>query len=224
VAFAETVLPSTILLGSSSGPKWDVEVIEYGQGARYVNRRINQARYVFNLRHIEEREHVYTKLLDFFQGLGGPATGFLVDYWLDNSTAMGGTTSSADMVIGTGDGAATQFNLTKTYTAGSTTTSRRIFKPKTGTVKIGVASSSPVDEPTVVYDQSPETPSAGQVNVNTVTGVVTFGTAPGAGEFVTWGGEFYIPVALQGNAIDIIGPDKWYEAGITLVELLNPNA
>lgn len=222
MAFEETVLPSTILLGSSSGPKWDVEVIEYGQGSRYVNRRLNQARYLFNLRHIEERPNVFANILEFFQALGGPATGFLVDYWMDNSTAS--TPSSTDMVIGTGDGSTTQFNLTKTYTAGGTSTTRRIFKPKTGTVSVGVASSSPVAEPTVVYDQSPETPSAGQVNVNTVTGVITFGTAPGDGFQVTWGGEFYIPVALEGDSIDIVGPDKWYETGLTLIELLNPNA
>lgn len=224
MAFEPTVLPSTILLGSSSGPVWDAEILEYGQGSRYVNRKINQARYRFSLRHIEERPNVFASVIDFFQGLGGPSVGFLVDYWLDNSTAMNSTASSTDMVIGTGDGSTTQFNLTKTYTAGGTTTTRRIFKPKTGTVSIGVASTSPVTEPTVVYDQSPETPSAGQVNVNTSTGVITFGTAPGNGETVTWGGGFYIPVALEGDSIDITGPDKWYEFGLTLIELLNPNA
>lgn len=216
MAFANVQLPPTILLGSSMGPTWDVEIIEYGQGSRQVNRKINQSRYRFNLRHILERPNLFSDVIQFFEALGGPSVGFLVDNPMDNSTAMGGTAATTDMSLGNGDGSTTSFNLTRTYTQGNSSTSRRIFKPKSDLL-IAV-DGTPL---TVVYDTAP---ASGEVGVNTSTGVLTFETAPGSGLAVTWGGGYYYPVAMEGNALDLSAPDKWYELDLTLIELLAPNA
>lgn len=219
MAFENTELPATILLGSQIGPMWDVEVVEYGQGSRYVNRRLNHSRYRFGLRHIMDRDNLYAQITDFFEALGGPAVGFLVDNPIDNSTNMGSTATAFDMTLGTGDGATTTFNLNKTYTVGSSTVTRRIHKPKSGTILVG-DNSSPQATYTVVYDT---TPGASEVNIDTDEGTATFGTAPSSSTPLTWGGGFYIPVALETNDLSgILHPDRWSEVGLDLIELMNP--
>lgn len=222
MAFEEVVLPQTILLGSSGGPVWDVDVMEYGQGSRYVNIKVNQSRYRFSLRHVVERTDIFSNIIQFFEAMGGPATGFLLDNWLDNSTAMGGTPTATDMTLGTGDGTTTVFNLSRQYTQGGASNSRRIYKPKTGTVLIA-GSGSPEIAYTITYDT--QTSPVAEALVSTTAGTVTFATAPADGAPLTWGGEYYYPVALEGNAMDgIVGPDKWYElSSMSLVELLNPS-
>lgn len=216
MAFENIQLPPAMLLGSSMGPTWDVEIIEYGQGSRQVNRKVNQSRYRFNLRHILQRANLFSDVVQFFEALGGPATGFLVDNPIDNATNMNGANAATDIGLGDGDGTTTSFNLVRTYSQGSSSTSRRIFKPKSDLL-IAV-DGSPL---TVVYDT---TPGSGEVSVNTSTGVLTFDTAPGNGLAITWGGGYYYPVALEGTAMDLSAPDKWYELDLTLIELLNPNA
>lgn len=216
MAFENVQLPPTVLLGSTFGPSWDVEVLEYGQGARYVNRKINQSRHRFNLRHVVPRSDLFSQVVQFFEAIGGPATGFLLDNPIDNSTAMGGTATATDMSLGDGDGTTTIFNLTRTYTQGGASTSRRIFKPKQDLLV--AVDGTPL---TVVYDS---TPNVGEVDVNTGTGVLTFNAAPGAGLAVTWGGGYYYPVALEENQINMTVPDAWYEMDLSLIELLNPDA
>jgi len=220
MAFEEVQLPPTILLGSSLGPKWDVDVIEYGQGSRYVNVRVNQSRYRFTLRHVVERPNIFADVVQFFEALGGPATGFLVDNWLDNSTAMGGVAANTDMSLGTGDGTTTVFNLNRTYTQGTSTSTKRIFKPKTGTILVA-AVGSPTQSFSVVFDDG--APTTSEVDISTTAGTATFGEAPSSGAVLTWGGDYFCPVALEGNEITFTGPDKWYElAGMNLIELLAP--
>lgn len=219
MAFVETELPPTVLLGSQIGPVWDVEIMEYGQGSRYVNRRLAHSRYRFSLRHVIDRADLFSQVVDFFEALGGPATGFLIDNPLDNSTAMNSTITAYDMTLGTGDGATTVFNLNKQYTQGASTVSRRIFKPKTGTVLVG-DNSSPQSTYTVVYDT---TPGVGEVAISTTAGTATFQAAPASSTPLTWGGGFYIPVALEGGDLSgILHPDSWSEVGLDLIELMNP--
>ena len=220
MAFEEVQLPPSILLGSSITQKWDVDVIEYGQGARYVNIKVNQSRYRFSLRHVVERADIFADVVQFFEALGGPATGFLIDNWLDNSTAMGGVAAGTDMTLGTGDGTTTVYNISRTYTQGTSTSTKRVFKPKTGTILVA-AVGSPTQSFSVVFDNG--SPSSSQVDISTTAGTATFGEAPSNGAILTWGGDYFCPVALEGNEIAITGPDKWYElSGMVFVELLAP--
>lgn len=216
MAFINVQLPSAILLGSSFGPSWDVEILSYGQGDEYVNRKINQPRYSFSLRHVVERANLFSEVVQFFNAIGGPATGFLVDNPIDNATNMAGTNTATDISLGDGDGSTTTFNLVRTYTQGSVSTSRRIFKPKQDLLV--AVDGTPL---TVVYDA---VPASGEVSVNTGTGVLTFEAAPGSGLEVTWGGGYYCPVRLNADSLDIAAPDRWYELNATLIEVLNPSA
>lgn len=216
MAFINTELPPQILLGSSFGPSWDVEIVQYGQGDEFVNRKINQSRYTFSLRHVVERSALFADVVQFFNAIGGPATGFLVDNPIDNKTNMAGSNTATDISLGDGDGSTTTFNLVRTYTHGAVSTSRRIFKPKND-ILVAV-DGTPL---TVVYDS---VPASGEVSVDSGTGVLTFETAPGDGLAVTWGGGYYCPVRLNGDMLDISAPDAWYELNASLIELLNPSA
>jgi uncharacterized protein (TIGR02217 family) len=92
-----------------------------------------------------------------------------------------------DQPIGTGNGAATQFQLAKRYTSGAQSWSRAITYPVAGTVTIAMNG----------------TPQASGWSVSTTTGLVTFTTAPGAGVAITAGFEFDVPVRFDTDVLDV---------------------
>lgn len=213
MAFVNVELPPEILVGSSAGPTWNVDIIEYGQGSRQVNVNVPFSRYVFSLNHIFPNTEIHDLLLNFFEALGGPSTGFLLDNWMDNSTNNGGVASGTDMSLGAGDDTTLTFPLYRQYTFSTETRRRRIWKPKTDIQIPGYI---------VVYNA---TPAAGEASVNTDTGMVTFESPPASGVNLTWGGGYYLPVALQSKGIEgVVSSDpRWFDfSGLPLIELLKP--
>jgi uncharacterized protein (TIGR02217 family) len=91
--------------------------------------------------------------------------------------------------IGTGDGATTAFQLTKTYTSksGAFTYTRTIKLPQTTTVQIFAAG--------VLQSQSAYTLSARGPG----GGLVTFNTAPAAGAAIAWSGQFDTPCRFDAD-------------------------
>jgi len=90
-----------------------------------------------------------------------------------------------DQNIGTGAGAQTAFQITKTYTVGAQTRTRVIHKPISGTVLVavgGVLQADPAD-----------------YSIDETTGIITFVAAP-TGE-VTVGYEFYVPVRFETDSM-----------------------
>ena len=81
----------------------------------------------------------------------------------------------------------TAFQLVKRYASGAQSWTRAIAKPVTGTVRIALAG---VEQPS-------------GWSVDTATGVVTFGTAPGAGVAITAGFEFDVPVRFDTDVLDV---------------------
>ena len=94
---------------------------------------------------------------------------------------------AVDQPVGTGNGAATQFQLTKRYISGAQSWTRTITKPVAGTVSIALNG----------------TPQASGWSVSTSTGLITFTTAPTAGVAVTAGFEFDVPVRFDTDALDV---------------------
>lgn len=112
-------------------------------------------------------EEVYNAFL----ATGGGEHSFDFEDWRDNS--------ATDEVFGVGDGVTTVFSLFKSYTFGSATYSRRIYRPVTGiTLEAngGAAGTNTID-----YD----------------LGTVTFNSAPANGVELTWSGSFYVPVRFD---------------------------
>ena len=113
------------------------------------------------------------ELIAFFRARRGKAYGFRFKDWTDYR--------ATDQLLGTADGVQTQFQLLKHYPSGSVIEARTVTKPVSGTVKVYLDGIEQV---------------AGW-SVGTKTGLVTFGTAPGAGAAVTADFEFDVPVRFD---------------------------
>ena len=95
-------------------------------------------------------------------------------------------------ILGTGVGTGvTSYQMNKKYTSGANTFSRKISKPVSGTC---IIYKNAVAQTLVVG-----VPGAGQVSIDYTTGIVTWGTAPGGGDAITWAGEFDVPVRFDSD-------------------------
>ncbi len=119
------------------------------------------------------KKQAQIELIAFFRARTGKAYGFRFKDWTDHR--------ATGQLLGTGDDALTQFQLVKHYPSGSVIEVRTITKPVAGTVQ--------------VYLDGVEQLSGW--SVNTTTGLVTFGTAPGVGVEVTADFEFDVPVRFD---------------------------
>lgn len=107
--------------------------------------------------------------------------------------------------IGFGTGAQQTYQLTKTYTFGTLSTTKKIFKPVQGLVS-------------VFADGTPITPDS----IDYTTGIVTL-TAP-SGQEITWTGEYDVPVRFDNDEIDFSidnrsGGELILNSDVQLVEL-----
>jgi uncharacterized protein (TIGR02217 family) len=79
------------------------------------------------------------RLIEFFEARRGQLYGFRFRDPVDNHSGVHGAAVTAiDQLIGEGDGARTQFELTKTYADPGGATTRRIEKPVEGSVLVAV--------------------------------------------------------------------------------------
>ena len=114
--------------------------------------------------------------------------GFRFKDWGDHKSCLpSGAPLPTDQAIGTGDGTTTAFQLVKRYTSGAQSWTRAIAKPMTGTVRIALGGVEQLSGWTV----------------DTATGLVTFGAAPGAGVAITAGFEFDVPVRFDTDVLDV---------------------
>jgi uncharacterized protein (TIGR02217 family) len=141
----------------------------------------------------------FKQLRAFFWAMRGKQHGWRFKDWTDFEVDY-----TEGIVTGL---TSTTFQLVKRYSIGGLTMDRIITKPVTGTVAVQVSG----------------TPTA--ATVNTVTGVITIGSAPSAAN-VTWAGEFDCPMRfdtdhLQGEVVARNLQDglltRW--AGIPIVEV-----
>jgi uncharacterized protein (TIGR02217 family) len=108
----------------------------------------------------------------FFEARNGRLHGFRFKDWGDHKSCLpSGTPSPTDQTIGTGDGAATTFQLVKRYASGGQTWTRTITRPVAGSVRIALDGVEQLSG----------------WSADTTTGVLTFGTAPAAGVAITAG-------------------------------------
>ena len=137
------------------------------------------------------------ELIAFFRGRKGRACGFRFKDWTDYK--------ATGQLLGTGNGAQTQFQLVKRYPSGSVIEVRTVAKPVAGTVRI--------------YKDGVEQLSGWSVNIT--TGLVTFTTAPAAGVEITADFEFDVPVRFDTDhmavTIETYKLHRWQQ--IPVVEL-----
>jgi uncharacterized protein (TIGR02217 family) len=197
LAFHEVLFPTDVSGGSRGGPGFNTSVVELpDSGHEKRLARWSRPRYGFDVSYgIRKQQHLYD-VRAFYNARLGVANGFLYKDPSDYATTATGditassVTTNADVLIGTGDGVTTTFQLLKRYTSGPHTTIRPIRKTVAGSYKVSVDG----------VDQGSE---GSGWSVNETTGVLTFDVAPTSGHEVKAGFEFYVPVRF-GVAVDKI--------------------
>jgi len=188
--FDEVRFPNDISRGSSGGPERRTEIVELRSGHEERNSIWADSRRRYDaglgLRHLDD----LSDTLAFFEARMGRLYGFRWKDWADfKSSKPSEATNADDQLIGVGDNSKTEYQLKKTYASGSRSYVRDINKPVAGSVKIQVAGL--------------EVSEGADFNVDTVTGVITFTTAPTTGAEIRAGYEFDVPVRFDEDSIEI---------------------
>jgi len=173
MAFIEARFPADISYGSAGGPEYSTDIVITQGGYEQRNINWSAARAKFNAAYGVRTQEQLDALIAFFRARKGRADGFRFKDWTDYAATT--------QLIGTGNGSATQFQLVKYYTSGSVTETRIITKPVSGSMKI--------------YKN--DVLQTTGYSVSTITGVVTFSTAPANGVAITADFEFDVPVRFD---------------------------
>ncbi|NKX46309.1 DUF2460 domain-containing protein [Roseicyclus persicicus] len=188
MGFHEVRFPANLSFGSVGGPERRTEVVALTNGYEERNTPWAQSRRRYDagvsLRSLDD----IAALIAFFEARRGQLHGFRWKDWSDyKSCAPSGTPGFRDQEIAVADGVATVFALSKTYGEGPDVYVRPIAKPVLGTVLLGVSG----DEQVLGLD----------AEVDVTTGLITFAEPPDAGEVITAGFEFDVPVRFDTDVI-----------------------
>ena len=188
MAFHEVRFPDNISRGARGGPERRTQIVELASGAEERNASWANSRRRYDVAYGIRRADDLAAVVAFFEARNGRLHGFRFKDWADFKSCLPSQTPGpANQPIGTGNGAATLFQLTKHYTSGAQSWTRTITKPVAGTVTIALNG----------------TPQASGWSVSTSTGLITFTTAPAAGVAITAGFEFDVPVRFDTDALDV---------------------
>jgi uncharacterized protein (TIGR02217 family) len=188
MSFDEIRFPDNISRGARGGPERRTRIVELASGREERNSPWVGSRHRYDASYGIRRADDLASVIAFFEARSGRLRGFRWKDWADYKSCLPSQTPSAsDQLVGQGNGTATTFQLTKTYSSGLQSYARTISKPVAGTVLIavgGVAQSS-------------------GWSVDTTTGIVTFTVAPANGATVTAGFEFDVPVRFDSDLMDV---------------------
>lgn len=190
MSFHEVLFPADLSFGSSGGPERRTEIVTLASGFEERNTIWAHSRRRYDaglgLRHLDDVHEVIT----FFESRLGMLYGFRWQDWADfKSCTPSEVISATDQHIGTGDGTTNSFQLQKIYASGPAQYIRPVQKPVEASVKIAVGG----DELTENLGFS----------VDTETGVVTLTSTPAAGESITAGFSFHVPVRFDTDRIEV---------------------
>lgn len=188
--FHEVLFPAALSFGSSGGPERRTEVVTLASGFEERNSTWAHSRRFYDaglgLRSADDIHEV----LSFFEARLGKLIGFRWRDWADHkSCAPSADISSLDQEIGIGDGNVREFPLSKAYLSGPASYSRPISKPVAGSVRVAIDGTEITENTDYSVDHS--------------TGLISLGSAPGAGQIVSAGFTFHVPVRFDTDRIDI---------------------
>ena len=188
MAFHEVRFPDAISRGARGGPVRRTQVVELASGDEQRNASCANSRRRYDVAYGIRRADDLAAVVAFFEARNGRLHGFRFKDWGDHRSCLpSGTPSPLDQPLGTGDGVRTAFQLAKRYASGGKSWTRAITTPVTGTVRIALGG----------------TEQMSGWSVDTTTGLVTFGSAPGAGVAITAGFEFDTPVRFDTDTLDV---------------------
>lgn len=187
-AFHETQFPANISYGSRGGPRRLTQVVTLKSGFEERNQSWQHSRRKYDasvgLRNMSDLHEV----LRFWEARRGQLYGFRWKDWADYKSNFGkATPMDTDVILDTGDGTNTTFQLVKRYADAGEEYVRPISKPVVGTV---VVSLDDVSQPT-------------GWTLDSTTGIITFASAPGNGVVVKAGFEFDVPARFDADELSI---------------------
>ena len=188
MGFDNVRFPLSISRGLSGGPERRTDVVMSASGHEERNARWADSRRSFNVGYGVKSVDDLQSVISFFEERRGRLYAFRFrDYTDFKSCLPAQMITTADQVIGTGDGVTKTFQLTKTYGTVRPWT-RTIVAPVAGTV-IAAVNGTPT--------------SAFIVDVN--TGLLSFNAdqIPSVGAIITAGFEFDVPVRFDTDKIKI---------------------
>jgi len=201
--FHEVRFPEFIATGAVIGPKWKTGIVEFSTGKEQRNQEWEDSRLVGDVSQAIQEEAEYDVILGFFRARRGKLHGFRFKDWTDYVLFREPTLPAL------GDGFITDFQIVQNYETISEPPALAAVRIQVrDLIKIRGGAGDPintVDSPgtvvrvdgslvTVIFNGSP---SAGQVSVNTNTGLLSFGTAPSALDTVDFSGEFDVPMRFD---------------------------
>lgn len=189
-SFHEILFPLDITLKSAGGPERRTEIVAFGSGREQRNARWAHSRRRYDAGYGVKTLTALQEVVAFFEERRGQLYGFRWRDRLDHSSAID-TPTPLDQMLGAGDGAQAQFQLTKTYGSSYAPYARPIEKPVPGSVRVAVAGV----EATVNTD----------FTCDPTTGLVTFlpGHIPASGAAVTAGFLFDVPVRFDTDYLEV---------------------
>jgi uncharacterized protein (TIGR02217 family) len=208
-AFHNVSLPIPFALGASGGPERRVDIVALGSGKEVRNTPWAHGRRRYDVGGaVRTLDELHT-LIGFFEARRGKLHGFRFRDPFDwKSCAPMQTPSSSDQPIGVGDGAETNFQLSKVYGAGLGAYARPITKPIAASVRVAVGG---VELGPTAFD------------VDDAIGLVSLDAAPGVSVEVTAGFQFDTPVRFDLDRLDLCleGFGAGRALAIPLVEILS---
>lgn len=182
--FEDILFPIAIGAEASVSPGFSTSVVTSASGFEWRNVNWQQGRLRFDAGPGVRGDVELETLIAFFRARRGPAVGFRFrDPYDHSSNGMTGVPTAVDQSIGSGDGAAVRFELTKTYGTGE---KRRITKPVAGSVRVAVAGIEKASGWTILSG-----------------GLVLFDVPPAAGATVSAGFLFDVPVRFADDRLEI---------------------
>lgn len=189
MAFHNIRFPLDISIGARGGPQRITDIVTLASGAEERNSRWLHSRRRYDAGYGVKSRADMRDVLDFFEERRGRFHAFLWRDTLDYSTANGGGgVSSTDQPLGIGNGTTTEFLLIKRYGGSFDPYDRPITKPRILSVLVAL-------------DGVALAPS--EFNVDGLTGILTFDTAPPNTSIVTAGFEFDVPVRFDIDHLEI---------------------
>ena len=188
--FDEVRFPTVIARGAVGGPERRTEIVALVSGHEERNSPWADSRRRYDIGFGIRSADDLATVVAFFEARAGRLRGFRFKDWSDyKSTAPSAQPAAGNQAIGIGTGALTTFQLVKHYTSGARTWTRAVRKPVAGTVLVAVNGVAKT--------------LGTQFTVNTATGIITFtaGNIPAAGQAVTAGFEFDVPVRFDADLL-----------------------
>lgn len=187
----DELFPLKISLGAKGGPVWNTRILTSSSGHEQRLRLWSEPLYRWEIELNAWTDTELADLLAFWNLVGGMEGTFRfkdwTDHWCGMNQTSGGLVYGTPVQIGAGDGTKAVFQLTKSYTRGPLTWSRRITRPVASTVKVYLGG---------VLQTSGYT-------LNASTGAVTFASAPGSGVAVSWAGEFHVAARFATDTLSL---------------------